>query len=284
MHANKSTWAGVLLWAVCLWLTGSGSSQAQTPLKNSGLGLAPALVDVSTRRGTTFSQTYTLENGTATRVRFRCSTGDFWYDANNQIVLGQSGTLPRSGALWTQFTPSEIIAEPHTSVVVKALITVPLEASGGYYLTPIFEAEAATPPGADPNEPNGKASLAVQMYSLLLLTVADAADYQIAIVGGQATPPTATAELSLKLNVVNRGTVHARVRGVFAILDTNGKVVGRGKTDEKTLLPEQRFNLPGSWAGELPPGSYINLVTLTYNRVGQPPATVVYEIPMQVKP
>lgn len=101
--------------------------------------------------------------------------------------------------------------------------------------------------------------------------------------GGRVVPPTASSELEMQLDLRNRGTAHASVRGAFAILNSSGALVGRGRTEEKRYLPGQQNPLRGAWAGELSPGTYTSVVTLSYNRVGLEPTTLVYELPFTVK-
>ena len=81
----------------------------------------------------------------------------------------------------------------------------------------------------------------------------------------------------------NRGNAHAKVRGAFAILDANGKLAGRGSLDEKKLLPTQRKTISSKWSGELRPGDYTAIVTLSYDHVGMEPTSLVQEIPFRVK-
>jgi hypothetical protein len=64
-------------------------------------------------------------------------------------------------------------------------------------------------------------------------------------------------------------------------LDASGKLAGRGTIKEKRFMPGQRNTLKTAWAGELAPGRYTAVITLTYNRVGADPATVVYELPFE---
>lgn len=283
---NSLRWLGGivcgLFWAIALVAQTPAVTTPQTaPPPRGGVGIAPAVAEVYAKRGTTITQTFTLDNSTAARVRFRCSTGDFWYNAENQLTFGPAGTKERSAALWVQFLPTEIIAEPYSSVTVKALVTIPADARGGYYLTPIFTGEAAPQTDNTPQR-TPTASLAVELTGLMLIGVEDAADYRLAVLDGAITPPTANSELTLKAKIANQGTIHARVRGAFALLDVAGKVVGRGKIEPRTFLPGQSLELSGSWAGTLPAGSYTALATFTYNRVGQTPATVVQEWPFRV--
>jgi len=245
------------------------------------LGLAPALMEATVKRGATYTNVFSLSNGTTTRLRVRCSLSDYWYDEHNQRVNGRPGTLPHSASAWVQFTPSEFIIEPHSSGSVEAIITVPRGAAGGYYTAPTFETENAdpSPPGA---AGTAKATLKIRFQGLLLLTTEDTTEYNVEIMAGQISPPTSSSLLQMNLDVRNRSTAHARVRGVFALLDASGKLAGQGEIEEKRYMPGQRDYLKTAWAGELSPGRYTALVTLSYPRAGTTPATLVYELPFEI--
>jgi hypothetical protein len=268
------------IFALALVVMGLGQTRAQ----GQSLSITPALVDAKVKRGVTYTKTFTVSNGTATRLRLRCSVADFWYGENNERIDGEAGTLPRSASPWVQFSPAEPIIEPNGSVTVNAIITVPQTAAGGYYTVPIFETEAA-----DRNAPTVKnastaeASIVIRFRGLLLLTTEDATEYNVEIMNGSITPPSASSELAMQLDVRNRSTAHVNVRGIFAVLDSTGKLAGRGKMDEKRYLPGQRDWLKTNWAGELKPGHYTAVVTLTYDRTNLDPSTLVYELPFDVK-
>lgn len=252
--------------------------------QQNSLGVSPASVEVKVKRGSTYTQSYTLFNNTSERLSFSCSVIDYWYDEQNKRLTGRPGTLPRSASPWVQFSPAEVIVEPHSSAVVKATITVPLAAAGGYYTMPVFEAlpvksesASSTPVGSA-----ATASIGIRFRGLVMLATEDANEYNVEITGGKVSPPTVSTPLEMDVNVGNRGTVHARVRGVFAILDAKGALAGRGNIEAQKFLPGQRQELRAPWAGELPSGKYTAVVTLSYDRVGMEPATLVYELPFEV--
>lgn len=257
-------------------LCGLTLAQAQ----QNTLGVTPASVEAKVKRGSTYTQTYTLFNNSPERLRLRCSVIDYWYDSNNKRLTGRPGTLPRSASPWVQFSPSEVIVEPHSSANVKATITVPLGAAGGYYTMPVFEAMPVR--GAAESGDTATASIGIRFRGLLMLATEDANEYVVEILDGKVQPPTASTPLELEVDVRNRGTVHARVRGLFAILDAKGGLAGRGKIEDARFLPSQRNMLKAPWVGELPIGRYTAVVTLSYDRVGTEPATLIYELPFEV--
>lgn len=254
-------------------------------LRAQSLSLTPATIDAKVRRGGVYSHTFTLTNSTNTRLRVHCAVRDYWYDANNKRLTGRPGTLPRSASSWVQFSSSELIVEPNSSANIKAIVSIPQDAAGGYYTSPTFEAEAAEVLQLAPQSGNGsQANIKIRFQGLMLLTTEDATEYNVEIMDGRISPPTASSSLQMNLDVRNRSTTHARIQGVFAVLDASGKLAGLGKIEEKRYMPGQRDTVKAAWSGALAPGHYTAVVTLSYNRVGMTPATLVYQVPFDAGP
>jgi hypothetical protein len=270
----------VFSFAVALLLCGLG----QAHVHGQSLAITPALVDAKVKPGSTYNKAFTITNDTPTRVRLRCSVADFWYNENNERVDGLPGTLPRSASPWVQFSPAEAIIEANSSFTVNAVISVPQDSAGGYYTVPIFEAEAADQNNSlSPARSLATAAVMIRFRGLLLLTTENTTEYNVEIMKGQITPPSASSEFEMQLDVRNRSNAHARVHGIFAIFDSAGKLAGRGTIDEKRYMPGQRNFLKANWAGTLSPGHYTTVVTLSYDRAGGEPATLTYELPFDVK-
>jgi hypothetical protein len=272
----------LVLFSCAILLTCFSGAQAQ----QSSVAITPASIDAKVKRGASYTQIFTLANNTGTRLRFKCSVEDVWYDEANKRITSRPGTLPHSASLWVQFSPAEVIVEPRSSSTVKAMVTVPATAAGGFYSVPIFEAmpaESELPGAVLANVSTARATIGFRFNGLMMFTTLDAAEYNIEIIGGQIAPPSASAELAIRLDVRNRGNAHVRVRGSFAILNSAGVLAGRGAIKEKKYLPDQRTMLETGWAGELPPGVYTTVITLSYDRVGMEPATLLYELPLVVQ-
>jgi len=251
--------------------------------QQASISITPASIDTKIKAGASYTQRFTLTNSTNERLRFRCSSNDMWYDEQNRRITARAGTMPRSASLWIQFTPSFVIVEPNSSSVVTATITVPQNATGSFYTVPVFEATPEDKPiwRAAAVEWS-KASISIRFQALMALTTETGSEYNVEIMGSKILPPTATSELELSLDLRNRGSAHAKVRGAFAILDPSGQLVGRGTIDEKRLLPSQRNFVKSKWAGVLIPGGYTCVVTLSYNRIGLEPTSLVHEISFTV--
>lgn len=267
----------IILMALC------GAIRAQT----ASVAVSPASIDSKVKRGAAYTQSFTITNSTGARLRFRCSTSDMWYDEQNNRLTGRAGTLPRSASLWMQFAPSEVVVEPNSSAVVKAVITIPSNVSGSFYTVPVFEgmpaddSKSAAPVIAKVS--TATASIGVRFRGLMMLTTDEGAEYNVEVMSGKISAPTASSEMEINLDLRNRGTAHAKVRGAFAVLDKSGALVGRGNIEEKRYLPTQRDSIKSRWSGDLPAGNYTCVVTLSYNRFGSEPTSIVYEMPFTVK-
>ncbi|HEY0547010.1 MAG TPA: hypothetical protein VGC91_16650 [Pyrinomonadaceae bacterium] len=265
---------------VALLICGLVPAQAQ----QKSLEVAPAFVEAKVKRGSAYTQIYTISNHTSERLRLSCSVIDYWYDENNERLTGRPGTLPRSASPWVQFSPAEAIIESHSSANIKAIISVPFAAAGGYYTMPVFEAMPVKTAAASSAsaEDTATTSRGIRFRSLVMLATEDASEDHVEIIDGKVLLLTDSKPFEMDLNVLNRGIVHASVRGLFAILDAKGALAGRGKVEDDKLLPGQRKMIKAPWAGELQPGSYTAVVTLSYDRVGTEPTTLVYELPFEV--
>lgn len=272
----------ILFACVC---TLSLTSFIEANAQQSSLTISPAFVEATVKRGTTYSKVFTIFNDTQTRYRIRPTLTDFWYGDHNQRIYGQPGTLPHSASLWLQLSPAEIVVEPKGTATIRAMIAVPQAVSGTYYTMPIFAVEPAdhATQTHDPKSTTLKAAISFQLRGLLILTADDAPNYKVEVAGGEVVPPTDSSELQLNLKVRNSGATQTRTRGMYAILDTAGKLAGRGTMNEKRLMPGQQSSLTSLWAGSLAKGNYTAIVTLTYDRTHAEPATLIREIPFEVK-
>lgn len=256
----------------------AGASAAHA---NQSVAITPAFAEATVKKGATFAQKFTIANGTGTRLRFKTSVEDYWNDATNTRITGRAGTLPHSAAAWVQFSPAELLIEPNASSTFTVLITVPATATGGNYAMCFFRGD---PVDQQEQATNSSAKIAIRLGAPLLLSVAGASTYDVAMLGAEVSPPSGTSELEADLDIINRSDAHARINGMFAILDATGRLAGRGRVEEKRYFPGQKDVTRIRWSGELAPGAYTIVVSLKYDRSGLPPGTLQSELPFEVLP
>lgn len=205
--------------------------------QQSSVAVSPASIAAKVKGGMSYTQNFTITNNTASALKFRSSVNDLCYDEQNKRVTGRPGTLPRSASLWIQFTPAEVVVNANSSAVIKAVITIPKSANGSFYSIPIFEGL----PVANPEKPimTSTASIGVRFLGLMQFTTEEGSEYNVEIMDGKISPPTASSTMDLSLNLRNRGSAHAKVRGSFAILNAAGVLAGRGNIEEKNICPDR---------------------------------------------
>jgi hypothetical protein len=279
----------IIIVAALILLICTGSMIGQTqPVTGTpaSVAITPASIDTKVKPGASYGQNFSVVNGTNERLKVRMSSEDVWIDEQNNRLSGLPGTLPRSASRWIQFTPAEFIVEPFSTGIVRAMITVPGDAAGSFYTVPIFEvspAAKAEVKNISLGATTARASIGLKFRAMMMLTTETGSEYNVEVMAAKITPPTATSELALTLDLRNRGTAHAGVRGAFAILDAAGNLVGRGSIDEKKILPTQRRAYTANWSGDLLPGDYTAVVTLSHKRVGGDRASLGREVPFRVK-
>src|SRR5205814_432403 len=96
--------------------------------------------------------------------------------------------------------------------------------------------------------------------TLLTFRLSDALDLQSSDVA--IRPQTQATNAHFAQTAINSGSEPAIARGVVAILDTHGALVGKSALPPHRLLPAERAELTSEFGGELAPGKYRVVVTL----------------------
>src|SRR5262249_48880086 len=118
----------VLFSLLCgLFCFAAGQARAQS------LGLAPAQVVEKVKPGVPFQFDLSTVNSGDTPVDMHVEITDFWYNEKNEKVFSSPGTSPRSAANWIQFVPDHFEVGAHGTQKMKAIVTPPADARGGYY-------------------------------------------------------------------------------------------------------------------------------------------------------
>ncbi len=97
------------------------------------LGLAPGEVRETFKPGVPFQFDLSTVNSGDTAVDMHVEITDLWFDEKNEKVFSSPGTSPRSAANWIQFVPDHFQVAPNGTQKMKAIVTPPSDAKGGYY-------------------------------------------------------------------------------------------------------------------------------------------------------
>ena len=251
-----------------------GNSQAHA----QSLGLAPAQVVEKFKPGVPFEFDLSTVNSGETPVDMSVEITDFWYDEKGEKVFSSPGTSPRSAANWIQFVPDHFEVGPHGSQKMKAIVTPPADAKGGYYATLFVQSkpQLSFPKG------DGKGVFTSMRIGCLVLLKAEATeDYKITLSNVKLTPPSDAHGLALDFDLLNSSNTHVFPVARVAVLDANRKMVAKAEGNEKRFLPGQKNSMHLDWAGNLPAGNYTAILTVAYGEDHIETQQIAFSVPAQ---
>ena len=270
MMRRQFAYAGFLLLTVFTWTV---------PASAQSIALAPAQVRQKFQPGVPFEfELATVNNGDAP-VEMTIQITDLWYNDKNEKVFSDAGTSPRSAANWIQFVPEHFEVAAHKTQKMKAVVTPPSDAKGGYYAT-LFV--LSKPQLAFDKTPDGKQVFTnMRLGCLVLLSAEKTEEFKVELSNFKLTPPTSNQGLSLAFDLLNAGNTHIIPRARMAILDLQRKLVAKAESPEKRFLPGQRDSMRVEWTGSLPPGNYTAVLTVAYSEDRIETQQMPFVIPQQ---
>ncbi|HMF91943.1 MAG TPA: hypothetical protein VKL40_14970 [Candidatus Angelobacter sp.] len=254
MNQHSPIRAFVFVIAAVLLL--AAASRAQS------LGLAPAEVREKFKPGVPFEISLSTSNGGDTPVEMSVQITDLWYNEKNEKVFSDPGTAPRSAANWIQFVPEHFAVAAHGTQKMRAIVTPPADAKGGYYATLFVMSKPQL--AFDKTKDGRQVYTNMRLGCLVLLTAENTEQLKLELSNVKLTPPTANQGLELTFDLLNAGNSHIFPVARLAILDARRKLVAKADSKEKRFLPGQKDGMQVSWAGSLPPGDYSAILTVSY--------------------
>jgi hypothetical protein len=252
MKKTSSLYAFLFLFVMACWPLGAAAQS---------LGLAPGEVREKFKPGVPFEVDLATSNDGGSPVEMSVEIADFWYNEKNEKVFPPPGTAPRSAANWIQFVPERFEVPAHGAQKMKAIITPPSDAKGGYYAVLFVQSK----PQLSFTKSNGQGVFTnMRLGCLVLLDAEKTEDFKIEVSNVKLVPPSAAQRLELSFDLLNAGNVHVFPVARLAVLDAEKKLVAKAQTEEKRYLPGQKDSMHVSWAGSLPAGKYTAVLTVTY--------------------
>ena len=240
------------------------------------IGLAPAQVVEKFKPGVAFEFALASVNNGDQPVEMSVQITDFWYNEMNEKDFLPPGTSPRSAANWIQFVPERFVIPAHGTQKMRAIVTPPPDARGGYYAVLFVQSK---PVLTAQKTKDGKTVFAnVRIGCLVLLTAEGTTDYKIKLDNVKLTPPTGNRGLSLTFDVTNLGNTHVFPQGRIAVLGSDRKLVAKAESEMVRTLPGQKNPLQIDWTGSLAPGNYTAILTVTYADEGVETRSVPFTV------
>jgi hypothetical protein len=216
------------------------------------LSLSPAVVMLRGDHGQSTTQTLRLMNGTSRTFSFDLVAEDVT-TRDGQRTFVAAGMLPGSIAATAIFSQSHVDVAPGETAIVNITVTLPA-ATQQRAIRALFRGTNRIMSGNMP--------MLASLGSLLTFSVGDSVTMTAEPL--HLRPQSATENLGATHLCTNSGPEPLVAKGVMAIVDAKGALVGRSTLAPHRLLPGESANLGAEYAGELDPGKYRVLVTYDY--------------------
>jgi hypothetical protein len=220
--------------------------------EDGALALSPAVIMLRGHHGQSTTQTLRLVNTTSRKFSFDLIAEDVVARDGQRTYVG-AGMVPGSIAATAVFSQNHVDVAPGDTAIVDITVTLPPTTSQ--------RAVRALFRGTN-RVMSGNVPMIASVGVLLTFTVTD--DISMSADALTLQPQSATANLGASHKCTNAGREPLVAKGVMAILDARGALVGRSSLPSHRLLPGESANLGAQYPGELEPGKYRVLVTYDY--------------------
>ena len=216
------------------------------------LSLSPAVVMLRGDHGQSTTQTLTLTNGTSRAFSFDLVAQDV-ITKDGKRTFVDAGSMAGSIAATAVFSQTHVDVPPGQTVAVNITVTLP----------PNTQQRALVALFRGTNQVmSGNVPMTASLGSLLTFSVSDSVELDAQPLS--VRPQSATANLGITHACRNAGREPLVAKGVMAVIDARGSLVGKSPLAPKRLLPGEAADLGGEYGGELDPGKYRVFVTYEF--------------------
>lgn len=216
------------------------------------LSLSPAVVMLRGDHGQSTTQTLTLTNTTSRAFSFDLVAQDV-VTTNGKRSFVEAGSMAGSIAATAVFSQKHVEVPPGETARVTMTVTLPPDTSQRAMVA-MFRGTNRVLSGNTP--------MTASLGTLLTFQVSDSIELDTAPL--VVRPQTATANLAISQACSNSGREPLVARGVMAVIDEKGALVGKSTLEPRRLLPGESAEIAGEYGGELDPGKYRVFVTYDY--------------------
>lgn len=220
----------------------------------ASLSLAPAVITAKGNFGQSLTERLSISNQTSNTFYFQMVAQDIVVKDGKRVFV-PAGKLDNSIAATAVFSPRQLVVPPNASGFVTVTVTIP-QGSPIRAIVAIFRTQRSVAP-----QP-GQLGLTASLGALITFNIGD----NMTVVASplQVSPATSTTNLSFDDALENTGTDPVIPKGVAAILADSGKLVGKANFEAQRLLPGEKLDFHGEYAGQLRSGKYKVLCTFQY--------------------
>jgi len=244
----------------------------------------PADFDLSYPAGATVARSLIIENRSDQAIRVEGRAMPLAFDEEGELVLDELGASAASCAQWIELKPSVVEIRPRSRQVVRMMISIPKEESGGRYANVVF---TATPVSADKGQAwSGESGTVVflrvgkefsTLGRLAPITMEDGGP-SVGTVFGTVFENTGTihvkprASMTIKKRVMPESIPGIEYVGPGSLVEVSSLDLGE---EENVVLPGGKRIFNVALSGGLEPGDYV--VEFLVNYGGKAPLYVMRE-------
>ncbi len=261
----------ILFAYLIIWLFGySQETIAQSRLP---MTVAPARQEITINPGESSAVNIRFYNFSESPVSGIIKVADFIVDNSQgtpRIIEDFSQLSPRfSAQAWATIPYDQITIAANDKVSLQAKINVPIDARpGGRYLAVYFEPTVSVPQAVGAEKEAGT-GVSVRIASLIYLRVAGPIAEKALISRFFAPGFFEYGPIKVETQVMNRGDLHIRPRGVITMTNVFGAPVDQINIKEENIFPDVVRNYESSLGKKWMMGKYKLSLTASYGDQGQ---------------
>jgi hypothetical protein len=205
------------------------------------------------RQGQSATQSLTVDNHTGGSFGFELEALDVVIRDGKRTFI-EAGELPGGIARTAVFTPRAVMLQPGESATVQVTVTVP-ENPGVRAIVALFRGTTAIASA-------GGIAMTGSIGTLITFTLSKEFHIENTIGGQVSLSPD--NNLSLSQSLLNTGAEPVIPKGILAILNSSGGLVGKVTVPGKRLLPGEQVDFTTDYPMPLKPGKYRALTSMKY--------------------
>ncbi len=212
-----------------------------------GVDVQPTVNQITVPAGGSYAGQVQIKNTSDKPITVNSSVMDWIYEsptgAKKFFPVGKSKF---SLSPYLTYSPSTFSLEPGQSREVHYQVSIPANASGGYYSLILFGGGSAK---ANKGSNSVVINLNLQMASLFLVEVDKSRNVKGSVGDLKILNSKLGQALEVEARFKNEGNVRINAQGKLSIMDAKGNMVGWTKFPELKTLPGDEWPVTASWGG-----------------------------------
>jgi len=216
------------------------------------LSLSPAVVMLRGDFGQSTTQLLTVRNNTTHAFSFDLVAQDVIVRDGKRVFV-EAGTTAGSIAATAVFSPKHIEIAPGQNATARITVTLPRDTQQRAVVALFHGTNTIL---------NGRVPMTASLGTLLTFTASE----DVALTATQFRPRTQSTATNVGVagTCTNTGREPLVAKGVLAVLDARGTLVGKSEMRPQRLMPGESATIDSEYGGALDPGRYRLFVTWDY--------------------